>query len=263
MDSKGVVMTDHLVIFDMQVKPDSDLSHLPAIGNYIVRHQPEKIIVIGDWWDMHSLSSYDRGTKNAEGARYQDDIKAGIKAMAKMLRPVHFHNEHMKLMKKKQYQPEMHFTIGNHEERIMRHVNANPILEGTLGYHNLRLTEFGFTTHDFLTPVILDGVEYVHYVQNRNSKYAKSSSKASIEQTKVSVTQGHRPCLDVYTTWGDKQGMMWSITCGSSYLDLEEFKKAQGNQHWRGIVHKRNVKEGDFDPTFLRLSSLMEEYSDD
>ena len=255
-------MTDHLVIFDMQVKPESDLSHLPAIGNYIVQHQPEKIICIGDWFDMHSLSSYDKGTKNAEGARYSDDIKAGIKAMAKMLRPVHDMNLRRVASKKKQYKPEMHFTIGNHEERIMRHVNANPLLAGTLGYHNLRLSEFGFEVHDYLTPVQVDGVEYVHFVQGRNSPRAKASSKVSLDQTKMSVTQGHRPTLDISTAWSDKDGMMWSITCGSSYLDDEDFKRAQGNQHWRGIVHKRNVKDGDFDPTFIRLSSLMEEYSD-
>jgi len=255
-------MTDHLVIFDMQVKPGSCLDHLPCIGNYIVRHQPDKIIVIGDWWDMHSLSSYDRGTKKAEGARYVEDIKAGVKAMADMLKPVHLHNLQCKEQKKKQYKPEMHFTVGNHEERIKRHVNANPILDGTLSYDNLRLRDFGFVVHDFLDPVILDGIEYVHYVQNRNSSNPKASSKAAMEQTKVSVTQGHRPCLDIHTDWADDKGMMWSITCGASYLDDEEYKGPQGNQHWRGIVHKRNVKNGDFDPTFLRLETLIREYKD-
>jgi hypothetical protein len=254
-------MRDHLVIFDMQVKPHSKVPHLPSIGNYIVEHKPEVIVVIGDWWDMHSLSSYDRGTKKAEGARYQDDIQAGIKAMADMLRPMHFYNLAMKEAKKRQYKPEMHFTLGNHEERIARHVNSYPLLDGVLSYDNLKLEKFGFKVHDFLTPVMIDGVEYVHYVQNRNSPNPKASSKAAMEQTKVSTTQGHRPCLDIHTDWSDKDGMMWSITCGASYLEDEDYKKAQGNKHWRGIVHKHNVVNGDFDPQFIRLSTLMKGYS--
>ena len=254
-------MRDHLVVFDMQVKPNSDVSHLPAIGNYIAQHQPSVIVVIGDWWDMHSLSSYDRGTKKAEGARYQDDIDAGVKAMVAMLKPIYKLNEKLKESKKRQYKPEMYFTLGNHEERIERHVNANPILDGTLSYDSFRLNEFGFTTYPYLTPVIIDGIEYVHFVQSRNSANPKASSKASMDQTKMSTTQGHRPCLDVHTDWSDDKGMMWSITCGSSYLDDESYKRAQGNQHWRGIVHKRNVTEGDFDPEFIRLSTIMRDYT--
>ena len=255
-------MTDHLIIFDMQVTPQSDLRHLPAIGNYIVEHQPEVLICIGDWWDMFSLNHYDKGTKKAEGARYQEDIDAGKKAMWSMLRPVRQYNEGRAAVKKKQYRPKMHFTLGNHEIRINKHVNAHAILDGAIGLHDLKLQEFGWTVHDFLEPVIIDGVEYVHYVQNRNSPSPKASSKIAMDQTKISVTQGHRPCLDISTGWSDEKGMMWSITCGASYLDDEEYKGPQGNKHWRGIVHKRNVHNGDFDPTFLRLETLMKEYGD-
>ena len=81
-------MRDHLVIFDTQIKPDSDIRHIDSIGKYIVRHQPEVIIIIGDWFDMHSLSSYDRGTKNAEGARYTEDIKCGVKALQNLFKHI-------------------------------------------------------------------------------------------------------------------------------------------------------------------------------
>ena len=37
-----------------------------------------------------------------------------------------------------QYKPKMVLTLGNHEERIMRHVNDNPELQGFLSYDNLR-----------------------------------------------------------------------------------------------------------------------------
>jgi len=251
---------DHLVIFDTQCKPGLDYPHLDALGKYIVHHKPKKIIHIGDHWDMHSLSSYDRGTKNAEGARYSEDIEAGREGMLRLLSPTTEFNRHRATLRKKQYRPEMHFLIGNHEERIKRHINANPHLDGAIGYNDFGLEDLGWTVHPFLKPVQLDGVEYVHFCQNRNSQHPKASAKASLEQTKMSVTQGHRPTLDIATAWSDKDGMMWSITCGSSYLHDEGYKGYQGNKHWRGVVHKHNVKDGDFDPTFIRLSSLMEDF---
>lgn len=253
-------MTDHLVLFDVQAKPGLDYPHLASLGKYIVQKKPEKIICIGDFWDMHSLSSYDRGTKNAEGARYQEDIDAGREAMSELLSPLQKLQRRQSKARKKQYKPELHFLMGNHEERIKRHVNANPHLAGKLGYQDFGLEELGWAVHDFLKPVHLDGVEYVHFVQNRNSPNPKASSKVALEQTKMSVTQGHRPTLDIATSWGDSAGMLWSITCGSSYLHDEGYKGYQGNKHWRGVVHKRNVKGGDFDPEFIRLDSLMKEY---
>jgi hypothetical protein len=233
---------------------------LEALGRYIAEELPERIICIGDFFDMHSLSSYDRGTKNAEGARYEDDIAKGISDMKTLLSPMMKLRERQANSRKKQYSPDMHFLIGNHEERIKRHVNSNPHLSGKLSYKDFELEDMGWTVHDFLKPVLLDGIEYVHYVQNRNSANPKASSKASLEQTKVSVTQGHRPELDIHTSWSDKDGMLWAITCGSSYLHDEGYKGYQGNKHWRGVVHKKNVKNGDFDPYFIRLSSLIEEY---
>lgn len=253
-------MNDHLIIFDTQIKKGVPMHHLPCIGQYIVEHQPEYIIHVGDHWDMQSLSTYDRGTKKAEGSRYESDIYHGQEGMIKLLKPLHDYQGYQRSVKRKLYKPKMHFCIGNHEERIMRHVNANPHLSGKLGYHDFGLEQLGWTVHNFLKPVVLDGIEYVHYVQNRNSPNAKASSRASLAQTKMSTIQGHRPGLDISTEWSDKDGMMWSVTCGASYLHDEGYKGPQGNKHWRGILHAKNVLNGDFDPAFIRLDTLIKEY---
>ena len=70
-------MTCHLIIPDVQVKPGHDYSFLKAIGNYIVKKRPDVIINIGDFADMPSLSSYDKGKKSFEGRRYKHDVEAG------------------------------------------------------------------------------------------------------------------------------------------------------------------------------------------
>ena len=56
-------MKKHLVIGDTQVKPGISLSYLTWIGKYIVDKQPDVIVMIGDFADMPSLSSYDVGKK--------------------------------------------------------------------------------------------------------------------------------------------------------------------------------------------------------
>ena len=114
-------MSDHLVIPDTQVKPGlgkKQLAHLQALTNYINEYRPKKIIMLGDWWDMPSLSKYElAGSKTAEGRRIQKDIDAGNKAMDNFMDQI-------------DYWPEFHFLKGNHEERLGRLGNEDVRFEG-------------------------------------------------------------------------------------------------------------------------------------
>ena len=74
-------MKKHLVIGDTQVKPGISLAYLSWIGKYIVDKRPDVIVMIGDFADMPSLSSYDTGKKSFEGRTYKADIRAAIKGM--------------------------------------------------------------------------------------------------------------------------------------------------------------------------------------
>lgn len=250
-------MRDHLIIFDTQVKPESDTRMMRWFGQYMLDHKPEVVVMIGDHWDMPSLSSYDKSTKRAEGKRYRHDIQAGNDAIDDMMRPITEYNIKMKEQKKKGYSPELHFCIGNHEERIIKHVNANPNLDGLIGFDDFNLRHYSFNVHSFLEPIKIDGVQYVHYVKNRNSNYPKTTAKTIMAQEKVSTTCGHQPCFDLYGDWSNATGgMAWALICGSSYLDEEDYRKGTGNQHFRGIVHKRNVHNGDYDMERISLKQL-------
>ena len=76
----------------MQAKPGIDFTYLRSIGRYIVDKQPEKIICLGDFADMPSLSSYDKGTKSFEGRRYVSDVEAVQEGMSKLLTPINEFN---------------------------------------------------------------------------------------------------------------------------------------------------------------------------
>ena len=74
---------------------------------------------------MESLSSFDVGTRGYEGRRYIADIEAGIAAMKVLLEPIRQEQAKLKHDKKKQWNPRMVFTLGNHENRIARTRWAN------------------------------------------------------------------------------------------------------------------------------------------
>ena len=52
------------VIPDCQIKEGVPTEHLEWAGQYIADKKPDVIVNIGDFWDMPSLSSYDKGRKD-------------------------------------------------------------------------------------------------------------------------------------------------------------------------------------------------------
>ena len=78
----------HLVIPDTQIRPEDDLDFVSCIGQYIVHKKPDVVVMLGDWADMHSLSSYDAGRLSGEGARYVDDIAVANEAIDVLMSPI-------------------------------------------------------------------------------------------------------------------------------------------------------------------------------
>ena len=141
----------HLFIPDTQVREGVPTEHLTAAGNYLVEKQPDVIVVAGDWWDMPSLSSYDKpGSKNYEGRRYRSDIQAGCDAMDQFLAPLVQYNKKRKSQKLARYSPRLVFTMGNHENRINRAIQNDPVrLEGVISTDDFNLEEHGFEVHQY------------------------------------------------------------------------------------------------------------------
>jgi hypothetical protein len=249
----------HLVIPDIQAKDGVDLSHLAWIGDYIIDKKPDVIICIGDFADMPSLSSYDKGKKSFEGRRYKKDIAATTKAMDLLLDPLRKYNKHQKQQKNKQYKPRMVLTLGNHEHRIMRAIELQAEYDGVIGYHDLPYSDW--EVYDFLKPVIIDGILYVHYLANPMSGQPYGGGALN-QLTKVgqSFVVGHKQTLDVATRFTASGQQQWGIVAGACYLHDEEYKGYQGNYHWRGVVMLHDVRDGSFDPMFVSLEYLRTRY---
>mgnify|MGYP003320976535 CR=1 FL=1 len=127
-----------LIIGDPHAHPSYDNSRFTALGKFIAKERPHAIVCIGDMADMPSLSSYDRGTRGFEGRRYKKDVKSVIDAQEKLFAPI---------KRAKGYKPKLYMTLGNHEDRISRAVNATPELHGTIGIDDLSTRSLAGRSH--------------------------------------------------------------------------------------------------------------------
>jgi hypothetical protein len=235
-----------LVIPDTQVKPGVPINHLPALGRYIAEKRPDYIVMIGDWWDMESLCSYDKGKKTFEGRRYLADIKAGNDAMNLMT------NEY----RDKDYTPQEHLFLGNHENRLERAVELQPELEGIIGYHDLNLA--GWTVHPFLEIVKLEGIAFSHYFTSGVMGRPASSAAVVLREVAGSAIQGHVQRVDVAVH--PKTGAI-AMMVGTFYQHDEIYLGLQGNNCRRQVVMLNECRNGTFDPMFISLNYLLRNYS--
>jgi hypothetical protein len=256
----------HLFVPDCQVRPGVPLDHLHALGNYIVKKKPDVIVMIGDFADMPSLNSFDKaGSRQFEGKRYKDDIAWVHLAMDILLAPLAKYNEKRRKDRKKQYHPRMVMTLGNHEQRIQRAIDSNPThLEGIISMDDLRYKEFGWEVHDFLNVVSIDGVAYSHYFLNPNSASPRpvaGQANTKLNNLKTTFVQGHTQTLQYGVSYDAIGTPIHGIVAGAFYMHDEDYLGPQQNrQHWRGVVMLEDVVDGDYDPSFVRLESLLKHY---
>ena len=245
----------HCFLPDKQVKPGDPIDHIEWAARYVAEKLPEVIVDAGDWFDMPSLSSWDRGKKSAEGRRYKDDIHAGNVALDLFERT-------LKRYTPRSYKPRKVVTLGNHEDRIARAVEEDARLDGQLSLDDLHFKKHGWEVHPFLQPVIIHGVSYQHFTPlnaNGSVTNARNGAPSALAQGRRlmrSAVSGHRQGLDIALI-PTPEKMLCSVIAGSYYVHSESYLSPVGNAHWRGIVVCNDVRDGGmFEPMPVSLSYL-------
>jgi hypothetical protein len=253
----------HIYVPDAQVRAGVPTDHLPWIGQYIADMKPSAVILAGDWYDCPSLSSHNApGTLTKEGARYLDDIQSGNEALDLMMAPIHAERARLRKGRRKRWEPTLDVTLGNHEQRIQRFVENNPILEGALGYKDFGFTKNQIRVHDFLKPVVIDAIAYCHYWAAPMTGRAYGGSAANIlGKLGHSFTQGHRQVFDYATRVCAVTGReQIGLIAGAAYLHAESYLGWQANSHFRGIIVKNEVRDGAYDIMRVSLDYLCRRY---
>src|SRR3990167_403731 len=245
----------HLVIPDSHAHPNFDNKRYTYLGHLISDIKPDVVIDIGDWWDMPSLNSFDtKGKKYFEGRNYKKDIEAGLDANDRMLTIIR---------RKKRKLPRFVRCLGNHEYRIIKAIENDPVLDGTIGLDDLCSGDFGWEEHSFLQPIEIDGIHYSHYFIAGVSGKALGGvnhARALVLKYHRSVTQGHSHLHD-HSIVTDVGGVKLHGCVVGCYQDYESDWAGPANILWdAGVVIKRGVNNGQYDLEWVSMKRIVEAY---
>lgn len=263
MDGKKI-----FIIPDTQCRADIPVDHLLAAGRYLIDKQPDVVVMMGDWYDLPSLSSYEKpGSKSFENKRLREDIDTGNRAMKLFLAPMMEYNESCSKHKKKQYRPRMVFLMGNHEYRLDRAINDDPQkLDGIVSHDDFGLD--GWEVYPYMEIVDIEGILFSHAFANPYSLLKgvlTGTVDNKLQKIGSSFVQGHQQQIqygvrNLPTATGKKNKQIIGIVCGSFYQHDEDYLGKQGNDHFRGCITLNDVKSGYGDLMVLSLDYLRRKY---
>ena len=250
----------HLVIPDTQVRPGVHLDHIDWVAQAIIDYAPDVVVHIGDHWDFPSLNGHEElGSAALEGQRYRADVEAGNTAFARLCRPMEKAQAKWK-GRQHGWHPRKIFCTGNHETRADRAASSNPKLLGTVGSDDCDTRDW--ERHPFLKVVEVDGILYSHFFQSSHSSRAIGGAIGNkLAKIGSSFVHGHVQGLDMGTRIMGNGKTLWGFSAGSCYTHLEDYRGAQGQRHWRGILVLNEVAAGECSPMPLTLSYLCRKYT--
>jgi hypothetical protein len=250
----------HLVIPDTQIKPGVPTEHIDWISRYIIEKRPDVLVIIGDWADMASLSSYDVGKKSFEGRTYKADCLAANDCLQRLMAPIEDRQRRLVETKHGAWNLRKVVTLGNHENRINVAIENDRKLEGLISTKDLFFDQFGFEVYPFLEPVTVDGIAYCHYFVSGVMGRPVTSARMLLNKHHMSCFAGHQQGRDIAYAKRADGSKITAIICGSCYLHDEEYLNHQSNDVWRGIYVLHEVSEGSFDEMPVSLNFLRQKY---
>lgn len=244
-----------LVIPDAHARPDQDNSRFDALGNFIVDKRPDTVVSIGDWADMGSLCSYDKGTKAAEGRRYIEDVAASTDALQRVMTKVR-----SGFYKKKR--PEFHITIGNHENRIDRAASLSPELFGKLSLSDLRFEQAGWNVVPFLKPLVLEGICFQHYFTSGilgKPIGGVNHARTLVLKNYQSSVCGHSHARDYWEDVRADGQRLAGLVVGCYDEGIHHYTTEQ-RRWWSGLVMLHECQNGQFEHAWFSIDYLKDKY---
>lgn len=242
----------HLIIGDSHAHPDYNNERFTQLGKLIHDVKPDVVVNIGDLADMASLCFHSKPLE-LEGARYSADCNAARDAQDRL-----FHE----VRKAKKKLPRFVWTLGNHDIRAQRFVEANPIFEGHVRNEDIGYTDYPWEVYPFLDPVNIDGIDYAHYftsgVMGRPIG-GQHPAWTIIKKRNSSATAGHSHVLDYKIDKTPGRSLMGLVT--GNFIDYRAGYAGPANDMWsNGIAVCDNVEDGLYDFRWISMNQIKKEY---
>ena len=242
--------------------PDVSNERFDWLSKLIQDVKPDYTVDLGDGADMRSLNSYDSRYPQAIVTQsYEQDIEAYNDSQERLW-------GHYKVSKKRR--PVRIGFEGNHENRIKKAVALDPRLEGTkygVSFKHLQ-TDYWFDEYheyDNSAPNIVDydGVLYSHFFSSGNFGSAMSGihhAYGLLQKLNRSATCGHSHKRSIYFKDSAYPNPLIGLVAGH-FKGKDEAWAGQANREWwGGVIIKRNIQDGWYDPTFVSMETLKKEY---
>lgn len=256
-------MTKAIVFSCAHADPDVSNERFDWLGKLIYDEKPDLVVDLGDGADMRSLNSYDdRNPKALLFKNYEQDIDSYNDSQERLRHQFRYHK------KKRPFWVGME---GNHEYRIKKYLQANPGMEGSkhgVSFKHLQTDHWFDEYHEYKNnaPSIADyhGVSFAHYFSSGNYGTATSGRHHAytlLANRHHSSTCGHSHKRGIY--FQDEAHPTGNIGCVvGCYKGSEESWAGQANgSWWKGVVIKRELSNGMYEPQFVSLETLRKTYA--
>jgi len=239
--------------------PTTSNERFDWLGELIYDVNPNYIIDLGDGADMRSLNSFDtRSPEAIVSQSYEQDIEHYNESMDRL---------RQKPSQRKYKRPRWIGFEGNHENRIKKALKSDPRLEGDkygISFGHLQTDHWFDDYHEYRNsgPSIAeyDGVSYAHFFQAGNFGSAVSGlhhANTLLGHRYKSSTCGHSHKRDLKF----KDGARAIGLVAGCFKGAEEGWAGQSNlDWWKGVVIKREIDNGMYEPEFVSLKRLEELY---
>lgn len=167
-----MVIKSAIILPDVHLTDKLPRDYIP-VKNFIKEFKPDEIILLGDFMDVESLSSWDYDKKRPmEGRRFKKEIALANKELDYL-------QKHTK---------KITYLEGNHEDRINRYLDKNPEMEGMIEIQEqLELKERGIKWEKMNDLYKLGNMYFTHgmYTNIHNAK-------KHLQAFGCNITYGHQ-----------------------------------------------------------------------
>jgi UDP-2,3-diacylglucosamine pyrophosphatase LpxH len=226
-----------LVVGDAHVDPsqlrNNGLRRFQWLHDMIVDKKPNRVVIIGDFSSMQSLSAWDKDKRRlVEGRRLAKDWEAANIALDYI----------EDATRRADCWQNVIFIAGNHEEWVTRYVDIHPENEGLDAYDiekALYLDKRNWKYVPYKEDYKHRGVSFTHVPIQSNGKPVggKQATARALEVYSNSVVFGHTHNFDVAAVHRkNSPSLQQAINCGCFFEHVDEYAKGSMTNYWRGIL---------------------------
>lgn len=242
--------------------PGVDNERFDWLGEMIYDLKPDYVVDLGDGADMRSLNTYDtRYPQAIVSQSYEKDIDCYNDAQERL---------RWRFRHYKKKRPAWIGFEGNHENRIKKAIAHDPRIEGDrvgISFKHLQTEHWFDEYHEYenSAPSVYDydGVSYSHYFSSGNYGTATSGTHHAysiLQNRNYSSTCGHSHKRSVYFKDGAHPRGIIGLVAGCFKGHDESWAGQANTEWWKGVVIKRQIDNGLYEPEFVSLETLKRTY---